>query len=143
VHRRACVQNKITCSCFCCRDDLVMIDDDTYRLLFQYFYSFLLVLYVTLFSAELYARIKNIECILYPVSSSYMYIRRLLHVVWVNCFDAAAAAAAVNVELVCVNVSALQIFKLESHPSGFKAETGREGFSLYGTTLTKFKFKNC
>jgi len=28
--------------------------------------------------------------------------------------------------------SALQIFKLESHPSGFKAETGREGFSLYG-----------
>jgi len=35
---------------------------------------------------------------------------------------------------VCMNVanSALQIFKLESHPSGFKAETGREGFSLYG-----------
>jgi len=28
--------------------------------------------------------------------------------------------------------SALQIFRLESHPSGFKAETGREGFSLYG-----------
>jgi len=31
--------------------------------------------------------------------------------------------------------SALQIFKLESHPSGFKAETGREGFSLYGTNI--------
>jgi len=36
--------------------------------------------------------------------------------------------------LSCMNIadSALQIFKLESHPSGFKAETGREGFSLYG-----------
>ena len=32
--------------------------------------------------------------------------------------------------------SALQIFKLESHPSGFKAETGREGFSLYGMYIT-------
>jgi len=42
-----------------------------------------------------------------------------------------------NVEFVCmyITVSALQIFKLESHPSGFKAETGREGFSLYGTIL--------
>jgi len=50
-------------------------------------------------------------------------------------FADAAAATAVNVDFVCVNVaaSALQIFKLESHPSGFKAETGREGFSLYGT----------